>query len=269
VSIELLSKETVSEQYKSSSNLDARIRLHERFSINRYGFPQWIFDQLELPPDAAILDLGCGMGGIWRLNAVRIPPGWRITLADFSPALLAKARQNTQKLNGWFGYALADIANIPFEDQSFDAVIANHVLFYLATHDRARGFSGIQRALKKGGRFYASTNGSNHMQELVKLVEKFDASIPFLAPIHKNFSLETGVGQVAEWLSEVEVLRYDDGLVVDEAEALIQFILSASTVFSLPADRKATLSDFIREWMAEHDGVIKIRKDSGLIRAKR
>jgi hypothetical protein len=38
----------VREQYRTTQNLDARIRLHQRFSMNAYGWLPWVFDQLEL-----------------------------------------------------------------------------------------------------------------------------------------------------------------------------------------------------------------------------
>jgi hypothetical protein len=34
------------EQYKTASNLNARIRLHQRFSTNPYGWHRWVFDQI-------------------------------------------------------------------------------------------------------------------------------------------------------------------------------------------------------------------------------
>ncbi len=41
-------KDAIVRQYQSSDNLNARIALHQRFSINP-GFIPWLFDQLELP----------------------------------------------------------------------------------------------------------------------------------------------------------------------------------------------------------------------------
>jgi ubiquinone/menaquinone biosynthesis C-methylase UbiE len=267
---ETISKATVAEQYKSSSNLEARISLHERFSVNQYGWLPWVFDHFDLPPDASVLEVGCGVGKLWQLNAHRISPGWRITLSDFSPGMLETARQNTESINGHFTHELVDIPDIPFANQTFDAVIANHMLYYLS--DKARRsqvIAGVRGVIRKGGRFYATTNGVNHMREMVELVRQFDASIPFVIPIVQNFSLETGPIEVAEWFGEVELRRYSDGLLVTDADALIEYILSVSTVFSLPAPRKAALSDFVRRWMENNGGAIKIQKDSGLIRARR
>ena len=36
-------------QYRTTANLQARITLHERFSVNPYGWQRWVFDQFDLP----------------------------------------------------------------------------------------------------------------------------------------------------------------------------------------------------------------------------
>ena len=265
-------RQTLAEQYKTPANLDARIRLHERFSTNRGTNRDgrgWFFEQLEIPPAAAILELGCGPGRGWKLNADRVSPGWRVTLTDFSAGMAAAARQSTAGLNGRFACAVVDAADIPFPSQSFDAVMANHMLYHLSDAARARALAAIQRVLREGGCFYATTNGIGHMRELVELVNTFDPTIPFLQPIVQNFSLQGGPAQVAQYLGDVTVRRFPDALIVDDAQALIDYILSSSTVFNLPAQRKAALGDFVRAWLAEHGGVMHIQKDMGLISARR
>jgi hypothetical protein len=72
----------VTSQYRDASNLNTRIGLHQRFSVNPYGWLPWVFDQLELPSQARILELGCGTGQLWLDNIDRIPAGWEITLTD-------------------------------------------------------------------------------------------------------------------------------------------------------------------------------------------
>ena len=67
------------DQYKDASNLDARVVLHQRFSTNKYGWFNWIFDILsKLPLDAKVLELGCGHGLLWKENADRSPSTWDI-----------------------------------------------------------------------------------------------------------------------------------------------------------------------------------------------
>ena len=80
------------DQYRDSSNLDARVAIHRRFSTNPYGWFRWVFDVLlKLPENARILELGCGPGWMWKENTDRIPAGWNITLSDLSPGMVDAA----------------------------------------------------------------------------------------------------------------------------------------------------------------------------------
>src|SRR6476469_9426903 len=126
---------TVEEQYSSADNLRARIALHERFSTGAYPYPRWVFDGYDFGPDADVLEVGCGDGMMWRENLDRIPDGWRLTLTDSSEAMVALAH----RVRGdRVGYGVAHIEELPFGAESFDAVIANHMLFHV--EDRPRAF---------------------------------------------------------------------------------------------------------------------------------
>jgi trans-aconitate methyltransferase len=50
------------EQYRDGRNLEARVSLHEHFSTNKVGLHLWLLAQVELPPLASVLELGCGVG---------------------------------------------------------------------------------------------------------------------------------------------------------------------------------------------------------------
>ena len=63
------------EQYRDDANLRARLDLHRRFSTNPQPWHRWVFDQLDLPDEADILEVGCGPGELWLQNLDRIPPG--------------------------------------------------------------------------------------------------------------------------------------------------------------------------------------------------
>src|SRR5262245_30032153 len=123
------SPEYLRKQYKDASNLNARIGLHARFSTNPLGFHRWAFDRLQLPAESRILEVGCGPGAFWVSNRDRIPTGWDVVLTDFSPGMVQQARQNLSATGAEFAFANTDIQALPFEDASFDSVIANHMLY--------------------------------------------------------------------------------------------------------------------------------------------
>jgi SAM-dependent methyltransferase len=252
-------------QYKDSSNLSARAGLHERFSTNKYGWHRWVFDQLDLPSTANMLELGCGPGWLWLQNRDRIPAGWQITLSDLSEGMVDEARQRLGGASRAFAFKTIDAQTIPFPEASFDGVIANHMLYHVP--DRARAITEIRRVLKPGGRLYATTVGEHHMQELDQLVTRFAPDVRLWQDKGgpPAFSLENGAVQLTGVFPEVTLRRYEDGLVVTDADALIAYALSGISITKL-GDRREAFARFVAQEMAAQ-GAIRITKDSGLFRA--
>src|SRR5689334_5311139 len=102
------------EQYKNSGNFMARVNLHARFSTNPYRWMDWLFDQIEAPENAKVLEVGAGPGILWRANKDRVPQGWQITLSDFSPGMVAEEQQNLHDVPGNFRYEVVDAQSIPY-----------------------------------------------------------------------------------------------------------------------------------------------------------
>jgi SAM-dependent methyltransferase len=237
------------EQYRTSRNLETRIALHERFSTNPQPFPQWVFDQLPTPPDADVLEVGCGNGNLWHSNLDRIPTGWRLTLTDFSPGMVSQARD---RLGGRASYAVADVQALPFADASFDLAIANHMLFHVPDRDRA--LDEIARVLRSGGAIIATTNGVDHLREL---------RAPDAQQWSRSFGLENGPAQLARVFVDVEVERFPDALEVTEVEPLVDFVrslgfASEDHVARLAAQASAAIA---------RDGSFRVSKSAGVLRA--
>jgi ubiquinone/menaquinone biosynthesis C-methylase UbiE len=263
----MTTQQTTKEQYSRPQNLEARISLHERFSTNKYGWHRWVFDQFVFPRGARILELGCGVGQLWLDNVDRVPVSWDVTLSDFSEAMLGKAVRNLADSGHRFSTRVIEADDISFPDGMFDAVIANHMLYYVEKKPRA--FAEIRRVLKPGGRFYASTVGEQHMKELIDLATSFDSAISFLGPSVGSFTIENGVAQVAEWFEAVELRCYPDGLVVTDVAALIDYVFSLTPVIDLPDRKKEELVRIIEHRFASQNGVFEVTKVSGMICSRR
>lgn len=95
-----------------------------------------------------ILDLCCGQG---TLTAMLVERGANVSGLDFSSEMLAHASKAAP------GAALkqGDAANLPYKDQSFDAVLNNFGMMHLP--DQAKTLSEIRRVLKPSGRFMMAT----------------------------------------------------------------------------------------------------------------
>ena len=248
-------------QYKDASNLEARIALHERFSTNRYDYYLWVFDRLKLRAGERVLEIGCGPATLWARNLHRLPHGLNVTLTDLSLGMVDEAGLNLASTPEPFSYTVADAQALPLPNNSFDVVIANHMLYHVP--DKALALSEIQRVLRGGGRFYAATNGQGHMRELDELVSRHEPSVgsPILPPL--DFTLENGAAEIGKWFDSVTLERYKDGLVVTDARALAAYVLSMSRGQRLDSAR---LVQWIEQELEER-GPIKIGKDVGLFEA--
>ena len=192
----------VSEQYSTPVNLQARIALHERFSLNPYDWMLWVLDQIGLGDDACVFEVGCGTGRLWKTNAHRLRPGWDMTLSDQSAGMVAQARAALAGVAHPFRFEVSPADRIPREEASVDVVIANHMLYHVP--DIPRALQEIRRVLRPAGRLYAAVNGDGHMAELHDLVAPFASSEALQPAPEGRFGLENGEAQLARWFARVE-----------------------------------------------------------------
>ncbi|MBC8061624.1 MAG: methyltransferase domain-containing protein [Clostridiaceae bacterium] len=255
------------EQYENASNLKSRIRIHELFSTNKKGWMEWYFKQLNIPLKSKVLELGCGDGSFWYKNIDKIPKGWEITLTDFSQGMLRDAKKTLENKKVTFQFKKVDAEDIPYEDESFDAVICNHVLSHVSDIDKVLG--EIYRVTKDGGHIYASTVGQNHMKEMRDIIEDFDSKDITTESwgLTEKFQLENGYEKVNKFFKAVELVRYSDNLVVTEARPLIDYIFSVpGNVKQIFNEEKLNkLIDYLENQILKTGGIF-ITKDTGFFK---
>ncbi len=229
-------------QYKNAGNINSRINLHKEYSVNKTGWFPWLFSEIGFKEvqstdrELRILEIGCGNGALWCENIKKIPPDIKVILSDVSMGMVADAKNALyaaagrsakikQMLDDNFDFMTFDCNGIPLEDESFDIVIANHMLFYFDKPDKV--LSEVRRVLKKGGVLFASTYGSSHMKEITELVKEFDARIALAAKdLYLVFGLDNGEKILSRYFKTIEKKMYDDHLYVDKAEPLLGYIMS-------------------------------------------
>lgn len=262
----LSEKQYLAVQYRDASNLNARMSIHCRFSTNPCGLLRWIFDWFTLPPVCRILELGCGSGNLWVDNAGRLPDGWDICLTDASVGMLGQARKNLEQNRRPFRFGAADAQSIPFAGGTFDAVIADHMLYHVP--DRRKALGEIHRVLRRGGRFYASTVGRGHMRELAELVAGFDPALDTWGSgglAADTFVLENGAAQISALFQDVSLHRYEDALAVTEPTPLVEYILSGR--ITLDDEKRVSLAKYVEGEMKRAGGIIRITKETGIFEA--
>jgi SAM-dependent methyltransferase len=253
----------LTDQYKTASKLGARIQLHERFSTNPVNLQHWVFDQFDLAPDARILELGCGPGTLWQKNLERIPHDWKITLSDFSAGMVQEIQCHLPADDQRFSFQVVDAQAIPFDDNTFDAILANHMLYHVP--DLSQAFSEICRVLRPQGKFYATTNGSEHLSEIRMFMQQsgFGDSNGVMGFEDGAFRLENGLELLASWFSQIELRRFEGDLAVTEAGPIVAFILASVKPESINEQKVKTLRTLIDQELMQH-GVVHVAKDMGI-----
>lgn len=211
------------EQYKNSTNINIRIQLHEKYSVNPVSWFEWLFQQYHLKDGMKILEIGCGNGQLWKVNHQNLPD-ISLTLSDISLGMLEDAQNNLRNMKH-IDYQCFDCHHIPYDDESFDVIIANHILFYVQDFETV--LKEVRRVLKDKGVFYCSTYGLNHMKEITDLVKEYNPKITLSnMPLYEVFGLENGEEKLKKYFEHVKIIQHDDYLLVDDANDVVHYILS-------------------------------------------
>jgi SAM-dependent methyltransferase len=198
---------------------------------------------------------------LWLENADRIDPSWDITVSDFSAAMLAATKANLEHIQGSFDFQQIDVDHILFGPGTFDAVIANHMLYYANDLDGA--LAEVCRVLKPGGTLYASTNGLKHLKEIDDLIVDFRGGERPIASVIAKFNLDTGRDVLARHFARVDIDRQENALCVTDPEALAAFCLSMTRA-AIPEQRHSAFASYMAQQLEAHGGTIRIEKDAGL-----
>lgn len=188
-----------------------------------------------------VLDLGSGAGNDCFVARAEVGESGRVIGIDFTPAMVAKARDNAKK-RGFHNveFREGDIENLPVESNSIDVVISNCVLNLLPAKDRI--FHEIYRVLKSGGHFCISdiVLKGELPRELSKTVEMYvgcvAGAIPqddYIAEISKaKFQEIEVVSRKRIEIPDEILLKYMDH------DSLTAFKSGASGIFSVTVKAK-------------------------------
>ena len=258
-------EQSLKNQYQNASNISSRISLHSLYAQNPEGWFPWIFRQCEIHPGMRILEVGCGDGALWIQNRERLPEDIQVILSDVSEGMLRDARRALGTEDSRFDFRVLDCQQIPYPENTFNLVVANHVLFYC--DDLQKAVSEIRRVLKPGGRLVCSAYGNDHMKEVSELVQAFDEHIVLSAEkLYERFGRENGAEILGCCFENVEWQTYEDCLIVPDPEPLISYILSCH------GNQGQYIPERYREFFAyvkkRTTGGLRITKDAGVFIGK-
>lgn len=249
-------KSIVKNQYKNSNNLSTRISIHEKYSVNKMGFGNWIVSNYEINDGMKVLELGCGTGDMWKNNGDIIKKCSELILTDFSEGMLKTAQVNVGRHVNVI-YQVVDIQAIPFQENYFDIVIANMMLYHVP--DLNKGLTEVKRVLKQDGKFYCATYGEHGIIEYLSvLLSRYGVE----DNINKNFTLQNGQNFLEKEFSNIQTLEYIDALEVTDINDMVEYIYSLSCMTALSCGKKESIKSILEQYMV--NGILKIPKEYGM-----
>ncbi|MBY7007111.1 methyltransferase domain-containing protein [Clostridium botulinum] len=258
---------SIKEQYNSDENLNLRTNLHS-YNINKIDWDKWCFQKMNLIKCSKILELGCGVGKLWIKNQDFIDENSEIILSDFSPNMLKCAKNNLENLDCKFKYKKINAEDIPYDDESFDVVIAEHMLYFVTDIEKA--LSEIKRVLKPNGIFYVTTNSCNSMIELNKLAEKFDPNLDINNNgLSSRFDLENGEKMLKKYFNNIESEILEGKIILDKAEPVVSY--KASTIQGnsiLVGKKREEFTKYLEKYIEENKN-IEITTKAGIFKASK
>ncbi|MGI6286126.1 class I SAM-dependent methyltransferase [Neomoorella humiferrea] len=146
-----------------------------------------------------VLEVGVGTGA----NFPFYPPGCRVTAIDFSPGMLARARQKLHLAGAPVDLKEMDVQHLEFGDASFDTVVATCV--FCTVPDPVQGLKEVRRVCRPDGRIILLEHVRSEQWFLGPLMDALNPL--FLYLIGSNINRRT-VANVSR--AGIEIDREDD-----------------------------------------------------------
>jgi len=115
----------------------------ESSKLNKPSRIKWLLERLPLKSDSVVLDLNCGTGIVSRAIAPKVQ---KVVGTDISRHLTEFAK--TKPMEN-LDYQLAEAAELPFEDSTFDVVFSRFSFNYLMHREEV--LNEMRRVCKPGG----------------------------------------------------------------------------------------------------------------------
>lgn len=106
--------------------------------------------RLNVAENSSVLELACGTGIVTRILRDRLPATARLVATDLNEAMMQNAATKFTG-NDAVEWQQADATSLPFEDQTFDAVVSQFGFMFFP--DKATSAREARRVLKPGGVF--------------------------------------------------------------------------------------------------------------------
>lgn len=167
------------------------------------------FDEhLPLPPGGRVLDAGCGPGGYLAPAIARTGSVIALDIAQVRLREIDVAPP-----------VCGDVQRLPFVNDSFDAILAMHMLYHVP--DIASAASELRRVLRPGGVLYAFTNSERAQWELTELYLRSGGSESGTLG-DRRFTNENGASLLRAAFDDITLIELTDTwLEVTDVECIV------------------------------------------------
>jgi SAM-dependent methyltransferase len=197
---------SVKAAYESADDYEVRARTHELYSVAEGSWPEWLVAQLPREGVRAVLDLGCGTGGILRMIAAA-GIGERWVGVDQSEAMVQKARALAEEAGLAVEFRQGDFLDPPPDAERFGLICACHMLYHVPDLDAA--IAHCARLLAPGGTLVATMNSRDtmapHLEEVRCALGERWPDIKLKPSPNRRFSVENGAEFLLRHFDRIEL----------------------------------------------------------------
>jgi SAM-dependent methyltransferase len=255
-------------QYRDSSRLAARARLHVKYGTASVAWFPWLATQVDWRPGSRVLEVGCGAGWMWAEAAARLPGELDLTLTDLSNGMVTEAVDRVGSLGRYRQTAgrVADVQELPFRPGSFDVVVAIYVLHHVP--DTRRAIAEMARVLRPGGVALVACVGDGHLAELHQIRREVFGE-PWADTIADTFGAVAAAKALPGAFDEVEWQPYRDRLDCRDPDDVVDYLASIPPVEDASADQHERVVQAVQRRFAAGGGRLRVSKDTGLYVCRR
>ena len=155
----------------------------EIYSVNKEEYSQWLVKYINIIKNCktSVLDLGCGVG----CDSILLTEnGFDVIACDFSKTALGRLNRDNKNIKT----LLLDISKpLPFENNSFDVVVADLSLHYFDEQTTKNIMQEIKRILTQNGILIARVNSMQDFNHGAGQGEKLEENYYFVKGYKKRF----------------------------------------------------------------------------------
>ena len=244
----LVNSQVLSEKaYRDTSNLDKRKSLYQ-YTHPYFNIEDEVIRLHSLRDDESLLDVGCGTGKL-LLKTAELFPNARLVGLDISEGMFQAAQKRVREGGLNISFQTGDVQHIPFLDNSFDGVVAMHMLYHAP--DIHQALAEMARVVKPDGMILITANSMKSRTKLRLL--KAQAAVVLGREIftdpNMRFNLEIGMEMVASHFNHVALVPFESTLRITDPQPYLDYFGSLREFWQpTPTDEEWTrVLDLIRK----------------------